>query len=498
MHFSLQSPVAAGTEPPPPPAPVSLQTPQVPEVPGFARAVEFSRRALESKSLDELYYILTNDVRVLIDFDQALLILHAGGRSRLVATNNQLQLNDRSRFVKIADQLADELKEFRRALLLSEQTIHDPRPIDGLPESIRETFSSFMAYAGSRHIFVVPLIHQELVVGHLIFQFIGEKIPKESDATQFLKLSNFLAAALTEKMLLKNKPDLLSFIVHREGNHHSLPDRWKRLIPAGALLLVGLIALLLFPMGFDVGGEAEISCRDPQMAFPSVDGIIGEVLVREGDPVKRGQVLARLDSEELNIETLRLNAEHGILSEEMNRVSLEAGEDPASLAEKKVLELRREAVSNDLRYAHWKARALEIRSPCDGIVVTRDVASLAGKRVKAGEPFCELINPADLVAFIYVPEDRIDSVKTGQPARIYLNSNPTSGLEAQVEDLAPMTEFRPRSGNVCRVRCSFATIPGDLKIGMKGIGKIRSQDTSLWDILTDRFTNRWNQLSLHF
>jgi hypothetical protein len=55
------------------------------------------------------------------------------------------------------------------------------------------------------------------------------------------------------------------------------------------------------------------------------------------------------------------------------------GEDPSKLAESAVVELKRRAAWQELQFLKWQRQFLEVRSPVSGIILTRDIESLAGK-----------------------------------------------------------------------------------------------------------------------
>jgi hypothetical protein len=56
----------------------------------------------------------------------------------------------------------------------------------------------------------------------------------------------------------------------------------------------------------------------------------------------------------------------------------------------------------------------------------------------------------------------------------------------------------PRLGNVLRVRAGFESVPVGIKVGMKGIGKIFTEKTNIWTVVTHGLLVRWNHLSLYF
>lgn len=462
-------------------------------------AIELSKRSLETQSIDELFFLLTNDTRTVIEFERAWLVSHLGGPSRLVAANNQPALNDKSEFVERSNVLAEALRGKDKALFLSSKFIREDTLGEKVSPQLKEALKRFMVYSGFSHILIMPLVHHDATVAHLAFEFEKDKIPKEEAILALLHVTPFLAAALAERSLLEQKPDLIQSLKPGAGGKSALVRRMRTYLPlAVAALLAIPIVFFVIPFSFTVGGEAEIVCKVNHFAFAGVEGLIDEVLVREGDRVTEGQILARLDPKEINYQIANWTSQYQILSQDIARLNMESGDNPAKLVEKKVAELKRESAWNELQYLNWKKGFLEIKAPVSGIVMTKDIQSLAGKRLNNGEPFCEIAVPQELDAQVYVPEDRISHVKLDQPLYLHLNSEPSRAYELKVNEISPNAEVRPRLGSVYRVRGPFTSCPPSVKVGMKGIGRIDTGTASLWHIVTSQIHTRWNQFALHF
>ena len=85
----------------------------------LAVALEFTKRLFEVRNLDDLYFVLTNDIRALIDFDRAFLILHLDDESKVVSVGNQPLLEINTKFYETANKLAAEVRNLKRGLFLA-------------------------------------------------------------------------------------------------------------------------------------------------------------------------------------------------------------------------------------------------------------------------------------------------------------------------------------------------------------------------------------------
>jgi multidrug resistance efflux pump len=462
--------------------------------------MELARRALEAKTLETLKFLLTNELRALVEFDRCSLVSHLGGSSTLLAVNNQPLLDKKSKFYQQVSELAPKLRSMRVPLLLSAGTC--PAAVGAEAETDDETersLKSFMALSESDAVLVVPLNHQDAAIGHLIMEFYGERTVDETQIAELTRLSPFFGAGLTQKWIQESRRWLKPLLPQHAVEGTPGVSRTVRYLAAGAAAVVIIaIALFLIPISATVGGEAEIVPKQPYMAYSIIDGLVDQVMIREGQQVGKGQALAALDPKELDYKVETARTEFDALTEKMMILRSSSEEDPAKLAESRIVELNRNSALLDFNYYRWQRQFLEIKAPVSGIVVTKDVESLKGKLFKAGEVFCEIAAPGEYWAEVYAPEDRIADVQIGQTLRLYLNNEPLRAHILTVKEISPSAEARERLGNIYRVRSPFPEAEKFAKVGMKGIGKIDTVETTLWSMATRRLITFWNRLTLYF
>jgi len=271
----------------------------------------------------------------------------------------------------------------------------------------------------------------------------------------------------------------------------------KRLRALAAGALIALLLLFAVPFPFDVGGEAEIMPIERHAAFCKIEGLIDRVNVVEGQRVQEGEVLATLDPREIDYRIRSAETQFEVLTAELKLLKAAGGEDPAKLAESRIIELKRKAAWGEAQFFKWQAQFLAIKAPVAGTVLTKEIDSLAGKKFRAGEAFCEIAAQGEMAAQVLVPEDRISYVAPDQEVTLYLSNNPRKGYALKVLKIAPMAEAIQRLGNVYRVTAPFPDAPASTYVGMKGIAKIHVMRSSLWFIITDRLLSRLQKWSLY-
>jgi HlyD family secretion protein len=143
------------------------------------------------------------------------------------------------------------------------------------------------------------------------------------------------------------------------------------------------------------------------------------------------------------------------------------------------------ASSEQARFQLTEAQAnrqdLTVAAPFDGTIITR--AAEPGEVVTAGTAIVTLLDLTKVYLRGFVPEGQIGRVKLGQPAHVYLDSNPNQPLDAYVSRIDPQATFTPentyfrddRVKQVVGVKLQLKTGIGYAKPGMPSDGEILVQ-----------------------
>jgi len=96
-----------------------------------------------------------------------------------------------------------------------------------------------------------------------------------------------------------------------------------------------------------------------------------------------------------------------------------------------------------LAEAEANRQDLIVKAPFSGTVVTR--AAEPGEVVTAGTAVITLLDLTKIYLRGFVPEGQIGKVKVGQPARVFLDSNPQQPVDAYVSRIDPQATFTPEN-----------------------------------------------------
>jgi len=121
---------------------------------------------------------------------------------------------------------------------------------------------------------------------------------------------------------------------------------------------------------------------------------------------------------------------------------------------------------------------LTIKAPFAGTIVTRSAEP--GEVVGIGTSLVTLVDLSRVYLRGFVPEGRIGTVKIGQPAHVFLDSNPNEPIDATVSRIDPEATFTPentyfrddRVKQVVGVKLQLKGAVGFAKPGMPADGEI--------------------------
>jgi HlyD family secretion protein len=187
----------------------------------------------------------------------------------------------------------------------------------------------------------------------------------------------------------------------------------------------------------------------------------------------------RVESSQGALTTARANLDNpGIRKSQVDLVGKQITEQSAEMANARATT---EQARAELAEAEANRADLIVKAPFDGTVATR--AAEPGEVVVAGTALITLIDLSKVYLRGFVPEGEIGKVKVGQPARIYLDSNPKQPLDAYVSRIDPQATFTPentyfrddRVKQVVGLKLQLKSGIGFAKPGMPADGEILVQ-----------------------
>jgi len=283
------------------------------------------------------------------------------------------------------------------------------------------------------------------------------------------------------------------FASRRKERMHLRLTRIQQIIVAG-------VAFVLFipPLPFKVPGDFVLEPGKRASLRSKVAGKVSQVLVREGDSVKTGEVLGVLENPETDVNSAVLLQELTLarsnlrINQFLNDLerSAQAGRD----------QLR---IQTELIVARERRNALQIRAPFDATVTTASLEQRLGEFLPAGNEFCQIVDRQTVRARILVRDWDLAEVKPGAAVHLKVLAFPFRTYAGKVAQILPAASVdRPvaqpdkveRMGheltNYFALVVDLPNADGSLREGMTGTAKISGRHRPIaWQVT--RSVWRW-------
>lgn len=235
------------------------------------------------------------------------------------------------------------------------------------------------------------------------------------------------------------------------------------------ILIVIMAVFLLWLLVFKKDKKDElllygnIEIREVNLSF-RVSGRLKELYFEEGDYVKKGQILARLDSDTFETSLKEAKAKEAetaalkINSYDIYRRNLALCDDETiskEECENILTNKNRTAADFDLAQAQLKSAKIALNdtrliAPNDGIILTR--ITEPGTILASGVPVYSMSLFKPLWARAYVSEEDLGKIKLGQKAFISNDSMPDKEFKAHIGFISPVAEFTPKTVETVSLR----------------------------------------------
>ncbi len=199
--------------------------------------------------------------------------------------------------------------------------------------------------------------------------------------------------------------------------------------------------------------------RSVSVSF-AVPGTVERVLVKEGEVVRRGQVLARLSARSFQ-DALGIAKVKSDQAEDAYR-RLEPMYRNRTLPEVKMVEVEtgRAQAKLAVSMARKNVEDTVLRAPEAGVVARRQVE--AGANAAPGVPVMTLVRTQTLLATASVPEKEVGRCKVGQKAKVAVPALGTT-VEGTIREIAVLANPLTRSYDV---KVAVPNDAGELRAGM--------------------------------
>ncbi|QSX77748.1 efflux RND transporter periplasmic adaptor subunit [Agrilutibacter solisilvae] len=212
-------------------------------------------------------------------------------------------------------------------------------------------------------------------------------------------------------------------------------------------------------------GTAPLDARAEAQVIAKVSGVALSVLVEEGQHVRAGQTLVRLDADRATLQAAQAAAQLRKLEANFARSQEMAKQKLISANDHDQLRYDLENARAAYKAANLELVYANVTAPISGIVASRSIKT--GNFVQINTPIIRIVDVSRLEAVLNVPERELATLKPGLPVQLTVDALPGKVFTGAVDRVAPVVDS---GSGTFRVICAFEG-GGTLQPGM--FGRIR-------------------------
>lgn len=243
-----------------------------------------------------------------------------------------------------------------------------------------------------------------------------------------------------------------------------------------AAIFAILLAAMFIPVPESTTAEFILQPEQTTAAYAWFDGPISKCFKQEGDIVRKGEVVARYDTAQLEYKLANARSTLQEIEAELALEQQNAFTDESKLGKAKLLQAKCDSMRIAVQEAQWYLKHADIVAPADGILTlaTGRAEQLTGKAVRTGDKLFDVLSTKRAVAEIQIPEQESSILQQEFTIKLYLYTRPEESITARVIEIAPHSELTERQTYCYPVLAKLPenqALP-ELRFGMRGTAKL--------------------------
>ena len=263
------------------------------------------------------------------------------------------------------------------------------------------------------------------------------------------------------------------------------------------LLILSCITTAIFfnwhESTYQVESTFSFDAKNTFVVSAPFSGEISKIFVENGQKVKSGQELFRLDTTELDLELNSLEAQR-LQALKQAAVSLREGKP----AEEHIARANAASLKAEIDLTKYSLAASSVKAKMAGTIVGDELKKLQFSVVELGKTIIEIVSTDSLEATLFVPEDQIADVAVNQKGELAAAGYPDRKIVFDVIAIERVARVVGQK-NVYRIRAAIDNNKQNqwMHAGMEGVARIDIEDRlTIW-IWTRKAIN-WIRMKLWF
>ena len=201
---------------------------------------------------------------------------------------------------------------------------------------------------------------------------------------------------------------------------------------------VEVVKAALRPIAASYTGTAALEPRGESQVVAKTSGVAQSVMVEEGQTVRAGQALVRLDSDRSRLAVAQAQAQMQKLENNYRRAQQLVGQQMISANDVDQIKYDLENARAQHRMAALELSYATVTAPISGVIATRSIKT--GNFVQINTPIFRIVDDSRLEATLNVPERELATLKAGQPVTLAVDALPGQTFTGTVDRISPVVD----------------------------------------------------------
>jgi RND family efflux transporter MFP subunit len=425
--------------------------------------VHVSQEITSTLNLERVLQVIVNGSQKIVSYDRAAIAIQQLGKLQVRAISGKAE-------VVQFDPATKQLREMLNWAAGAGSDVYVTQEGDEIHADREETrlrFQEHFTATGYKGWYSIPLEDEQGLLGILSFESRNPAFLSTAHLEFIKVVASQATVAIRNASLYKEVP-LIGVLEPLIQKKQLFMRQQNARTVLGIAAAVAAFVLIVVPLPMRVTGDAVVAPLATSQIQATVPAVVQKVYVREGQSVKKGQVLADLEDWDYRAALAEAESKYRIAQAQAN--SAQASNDGTEAAMRRY---EADYWASEVARGKERLERTHLRAPFDGVVVGTDLETDVGKYLAEGDKFCEVVDPSRARVDVEVDEDDLPLLKAQQPVTVKVDGYPLKSFGGALANVSPTSVTTSDDGRMFLGRVDVENGDGLLRGGMRGRAKVK-------------------------
>ena len=423
---------------------------------------------------------ILNNTRSIVKYDRACLVNVTEKRAKVIAISTQSEVKHNSEYCIEVTELVKGLNKIDKLTLLTSEEL----------KTLNVTSDTKIAFdyfeKNGEKVIVVPFIKPG----------INDSSEKVFWVIEYFNEIPETSFNIIHLLSLHYRESIWYYSIDRENILSKLFHRKKYFSPGRVILylLVIFVVVSFFRISQNVVADFELVPFDEVTEYAPYDGMIESVNFKNGENVKKGDLILQYDTRELSYNLMETETKYEEIAAELDWVKQQSFDNKNQLGRVKILALQLKANKIEIDKTKWFLENALIAADISGVLVLNESEKWEGKAVKVGDQLFEIVPPKKINAEVMLNEINASVIGDSTKITLYLHSSPETPVYGKILSISPKPMLT-KTGQFCYIiELKLDEIKPNFIVGMRGIARVKGEKVSIAYYLFKNIVLWWRKI----